>query len=79
MNNLLSYCGLVDVRINAFDKDFPVLHYQISNDPKNFIIFFKKKSNLLGSSLKIIQLFILNLKGLMLVKVETQGLGIRKL
>ena len=24
MNNLLSYCGLVDVRINAPDKDLPV-------------------------------------------------------
>ena len=24
MNNLLSYCGLVDVRINASDKDLPV-------------------------------------------------------
>ena len=26
MNNILSYCGLVDVRINASDKDLPVLH-----------------------------------------------------
>ena len=24
MNNLLSYCGLVDVRINASEKDLPV-------------------------------------------------------
>mgnify|MGYP007048343670 CR=1 FL=1 len=24
MNNLLSYCGLVDVRINVSDKDLPV-------------------------------------------------------
>ena len=24
MNNLLSYCGLVDVRISASDKDLPV-------------------------------------------------------
>ena len=24
MNNLLSYCGLVDVRINASDKDSPL-------------------------------------------------------
>ena len=24
MKNLLSYCGLVDVRINASDKDLPV-------------------------------------------------------
>ena len=27
MNNLLSYCGLVDVRINASDKDLPVPPY----------------------------------------------------
>ena len=26
MNNLLSYCGLVDPRINASDKDLPVLN-----------------------------------------------------
>ena len=26
MNNLWSYCGLVDVRINASDKDLPVAH-----------------------------------------------------
>ena len=26
MNNLLSYCGLVDVRINASDKDLPVAY-----------------------------------------------------
>ena len=25
MNNFLSYCGLVDVRISASDKDLPVL------------------------------------------------------
>ena len=25
MNNLFSYCGLVDVRINASDKDLPVI------------------------------------------------------
>ena len=24
MNNILSYCGLVDVRINVSDKDLPV-------------------------------------------------------
>ena len=26
INNLLSYCGLVDARIKASDKDLPVLH-----------------------------------------------------
>ena len=31
MNNLLSYCGLVDVRINASDKDLPVPRVSNSN------------------------------------------------
>ena len=26
MNNLLSYCGLVDTRTSASEKDLPVLH-----------------------------------------------------
>ena len=30
MNNLLSYCGLVDVRINGSDKDLPVLTFLIT-------------------------------------------------
>ena len=29
MNNLLSYCGLVDVRINASGKDLPVPRTQV--------------------------------------------------
>ena len=28
MNNLLSYCGLVDARISASDNDLPVLYLQ---------------------------------------------------
>ena len=27
LNNLLSYCGLVDVRINVSDKDLSVINY----------------------------------------------------
>ena len=27
MNNLLSYCGLIDAKIRAFDKDLPVCGY----------------------------------------------------
>ena len=27
MNNLLSYCGIVNVRINASDKDLPVSQF----------------------------------------------------
>ena len=34
MNNLLSYCGLVDVRINASDKDLPVLLKEFLNVKK---------------------------------------------
>ena len=26
MNNLLSYCGLTDARMRAFEKDLPVTH-----------------------------------------------------
>ena len=29
MNNILSFCGLVDVRINASDKDLPVKHFLV--------------------------------------------------
>ena len=31
MNNLLSYCGLVDPRISASDKDLPVPHITIGH------------------------------------------------
>ena len=44
MNNLLSYCGLVDVRINASDKDLPV---QISAT----YIYVYKKSNVQSSDI----------------------------
>ena len=27
MNNLLSYCGLIDTRMSASEKDVPLLHY----------------------------------------------------
>ena len=30
VNNVLSYCGLVDVRINASDKDLPVRYFPCS-------------------------------------------------
>ena len=28
MNNLLSYCGLIDAKIRASDKDLPVLQHR---------------------------------------------------
>ena len=37
MNNLLSYCGLVDARISASDKDLPVSSH------KNFHCEFERK------------------------------------
>jgi hypothetical protein len=52
MNNLLSYCGLIDTRIRAPDKDLPVIHYKLPgqeiseaiflglNSPKKTTIFF---------------------------------------
>ena len=36
MNNLLSYCGLVDARISASEKDLPVTGHVIYNSPYNY-------------------------------------------
>ena len=33
MNNHLSYCGLVDTRINASEKDLPVHYYIVLKLP----------------------------------------------
>ena len=41
MNNLLWYCGLLDARMNAFDKDLPVL---ITVNNANLVSICKKKS-----------------------------------
>ena len=32
MNNLFSYCGLVDARISASEKDLPVSSYYLWNE-----------------------------------------------
>ena len=40
MNNLSSYCGLVDVRINAFDKDLPVTEIK-HNRATYFLRYFQ--------------------------------------
>ena len=37
MNNLLSYCGLIDTKIRASDKDLPV--------PKNIFMFLTVPTN----------------------------------
>ena len=37
MNNRLAYCGLVDVRINASNKDLPVLIDYFETIQKGFV------------------------------------------
>ena len=39
MNNLLSYCGLVDAKIRASDKDLPVNLRSLKNWKKSFYFF----------------------------------------
>ena len=41
MNNLLSYCGLVDAKIRASDKDLPVL----PNETLNRLRYPQSKKN----------------------------------
>jgi len=38
MNNLSSYCGLVDAKIRAADKDLPVMNqtFDFANELNNF-------------------------------------------
>ena len=40
MNNLLSYCGLVDATISASEKDLPVLLILTSDQKWTLTIFF---------------------------------------
>ena len=48
MNNLLSYCGLVDARISASEKDLPVLKNLLSS-------FYKHNScTISGSFLRLL-------------------------
>ena len=42
MNNLLSYCGLVDA-ISAFEKDLPVLLFFIAFEVKTILVHILKK------------------------------------
>ena len=37
MNNLLSYCGLVDTRIRASNKDLPVYYNKSDSNQGNYI------------------------------------------
>ena len=39
MNNLLSFCGLVDPRISASDKDLPVLPVLVNEFPPESKLF----------------------------------------
>ena len=46
MNNLLSYCGLVDVRINASDKDLPLQSLELEEElQKSSKVDFEKQVN----------------------------------
>ena len=46
MNNLLSYCGLVDVRINASDKDLPLQSLELEVElQKSSKVDFEKQVN----------------------------------
>ena len=38
MNNLLSYCGLVDAKIRASDKDVPVIGAATSGPLRRFVL-----------------------------------------
>ena len=40
MNNLLSYCGLVDPRISASDKDLPVLNSLKKDYKIDWLVYF---------------------------------------
>ena len=64
MNNLSSYCGLVDARIRASDKDLPVQHNpelgfqdqqvgRIAAKSANFVDYVQKCFVKLGLQLKV--------------------------
>ena len=40
MNNLLSYCGLVDARISASEKDLPVIPIRILDRTASLSIMY---------------------------------------
>ena len=54
MNNLLSYCGLVDARVRASNKDLPVMH--IRHQKIAFMLgWFQFGWSAQGSAVKIFQ------------------------
>ena len=55
MNNLSSYCGLVDAKIRASDKDLPV-HKQCKNHTNDYVFFYLSGNCLV--SLRMAQLNI---------------------
>ena len=46
MNNLSSYCGLVDAKIRASDKDLPVPMYTIFTYKPRFSSFWESSASL---------------------------------
>ena len=57
MNNLSSYCGLVDAKIRASDKDLPVFCYQNCSDllREKIVLVNEKTSKLKAKNLQNLQ------------------------
>ena len=57
MNNLLSYCGLVDSKIRASDKDLPVLRCTKPSSKRHLFsnLCFIRKTEVLRFRIKIVQ------------------------
>ena len=53
MNNLLSYCGLVEAKIRASDKDLPVPSAKLDLNP--FIGYFQEYGIHLNTDFRLIQ------------------------
>ena len=54
MNNLLSYYGLVDVRINASDKDLPVQWLKIGHWHQSTVVFCDQNIKRILRTLKFV-------------------------
>ena len=57
MNNLLSFCGLVDMKINASDKDLPIIAVFLQHQYGPSIITSKSWSKNLSNQNKLFLLF----------------------
>ena len=62
MNNLFSYCGLVDVRINASDKDLPVITKWTGPERKSEQWTFSQKKSYVWESFVAFKNIVLTVK-----------------